>query len=68
MNAAAVLEMVVLVGFVVVLSGGKQKRESGWKLLASMLFVVAVVQCASMGLMVCSFIARGFGGGILILF
>jgi len=36
----------------VVILGGKQKREGGWKVLASMLVLVGVVQCASMAIVV----------------
>jgi len=56
MNVAFVLELAVCVGFVVVLLGGKQKRATGWKLLATMLFLVGLVQCSSMGLVVSFFI------------
>jgi len=50
MNFAAVLNMVILIGFVVVLQGGKQKRENGWKVIVCMLVAVALVQCAAMSI------------------
>jgi len=53
MSFAAVLELVTLVTYSVVLLGGKQKRETGWKVLAFMLMLVGVVQCASMSIVVC---------------
>ena len=45
-----VLELVVLVIFVTILCGGKQKRESGWKVLCGGLVLVAGVQATSCGL------------------
>lgn len=53
MSFAAVLELATLVAYVVVILGGKQKREAGWKVLASMLLLIGAVQCASMAIVVC---------------
>ena len=53
MSFAAVLELVTIVAYVVALGGGKQKRETGWKVLVFLLMVVGVVQCASMSIVVC---------------
>jgi hypothetical protein len=53
MSFAAVLELATLVAYVVVILGGKQKRETGWRILAFMLMLVGVVQCASMAIVVC---------------
>ncbi|CZR60462.1 uncharacterized protein PAC_10358 [Phialocephala subalpina] len=50
MSFAAVLELVTIVAYVVVLAGGKQKRESGWKVLSFLLVVVGLLQCASMAI------------------
>lgn len=50
MSLAAVLELVTLVAYVVVILGGKQKRETGWRVLALMLVLVGLVQCASMSI------------------
>ncbi|KAE8454058.1 hypothetical protein EG329_007836 [Mollisiaceae sp. DMI_Dod_QoI] len=50
MSFAAVLELVTLVAYVVVLAGGKQKREIGWKVLTSLLLAVGALQCASMAI------------------
>jgi hypothetical protein len=55
MSFAAVVELVTLVAYCVVLLGGKQKRETGWKVLAFMLILVGVVQCASMAIVVGDF-------------
>lgn len=48
MSFAAVLELATMVAYLVVILGGKQKRETGWKVLAFMLLLVGAVQCASM--------------------
>jgi hypothetical protein len=53
MSFAAVLELATIVAYIVVLGGGKQKRETGWKVLSFMLVLVGVVQCASMAIVVC---------------
>jgi len=50
MSFAAVLELATLVAYVVVIIGGKQKRETGWKVLAFMLMLVGILQCASMAI------------------
>jgi len=50
MSFAAVLELVTLVAYVVVIAGGKQQRENGWKVLSFLLFLVGVLQCASMAI------------------
>jgi len=52
MSFTAVLELATLVAYIVVILGGKQKREGGWKVLASMLLLIGVVQCASMAIVV----------------
>jgi len=50
MSFAALFELVTLVAFVVVLVGGRQKRETGWKVLAFLLVLVGALQCASMAI------------------
>ena len=59
MSFTAVLELATLVAYIVVILGGKQKREGGWKVLASMLLLIGVVQCASMAIVVCYSLERG---------
>jgi hypothetical protein len=53
MSFAAVLELATIVAYMVVIGGGKQKRETGWKVLCFMLVLVGVVQCAGMSIVVC---------------
>lgn len=52
MSFAVVIEGMTLIAYLVILGGGKQKRESGWKILSTLLLVAGVVQCAGMALMV----------------
>lgn len=54
MSFAAVLELVTIVAFAVVILGGKQKREVGWKVLTFLSFLVGAVQCAAMAIVVCA--------------
>ncbi len=44
MNFATVAELATIVGFLVIMSGGKQKRESGWRILGCLPGVVAGIQ------------------------
>ncbi|PYI30049.1 hypothetical protein BP00DRAFT_347205 [Aspergillus indologenus CBS 114.80] len=50
MSFAVVLEGMSLVAFLIVLSGGKRLRESGWKVLSLFILLSVVVQAASMGI------------------
>ena len=52
MSFAVVIEGVALISYVVIMVGGKQKREAGWKVLSSLLLLVGLIQCASMALIV----------------
>ena len=48
MSLTVVFELACLVGFAVVLLGGRQKHENGWRMIAGLLGVVAITQCISM--------------------
>lgn len=52
MSFAVVMEGMTLITFVMVIVGGKQKRESGWKILTGLLVFVALIQCTAMALVV----------------
>lgn len=52
MSFAVVMEGMTLITFVIVIAGGKQKRESGWKILTGLLVFVASIQCTAMALVV----------------
>ncbi|RFU36164.1 hypothetical protein B7463_g190, partial [Scytalidium lignicola] len=47
MSFTAVLELVTIVMYGVILIGGKQKRQNGWKLLSFMLVIVGLAQIAA---------------------
>ncbi len=53
MSLAAVVECATMIGFAVVVLGGKQMRVRGWKILVSLAMFVGVVQCCCMAIMVC---------------
>jgi len=52
MNFSIVLELATLVAYLVILVGGRQAREVGWKVLGSLLAFVAVAQLIAMTLVV----------------
>ncbi|KAI0006536.1 hypothetical protein F4779DRAFT_644123 [Xylariaceae sp. FL0662B] len=47
---ATIVELATLITFLVVIAGGKYKRETGWKLIGGFLLADAVVEFASMGI------------------
>ncbi|KAB5572604.1 hypothetical protein GE09DRAFT_1054667 [Coniochaeta sp. 2T2.1] len=49
MSLATILELAALVGIVLVMSGGKRRREEGWGVVAGLLAAVAVVLLGGMG-------------------
>lgn len=51
-SLAVVLEGMTFVAFVVILAGGKQMRETGWKMLTVFLVLIGLVQAGGMGLVV----------------
>ena len=52
MSFAVVIEGMTLIAFVVMLAGGKQKRDAGWKILVGLLVLVGLIQCTGMALIV----------------
>ncbi|TPX18050.1 uncharacterized protein E0L32_011869 [Thyridium curvatum] len=50
MSFAAVAELATLVGFLVIMMGGKMKREAGWKIVVGMLAIVAAILLAAMSI------------------
>ncbi|KAL8918880.1 MAG: hypothetical protein Q9172_005238 [Xanthocarpia lactea] len=46
MSFAVVMEGMTLITFIVVLAGGKQKREQGWKVMSALLVLAGLIQCA----------------------
>lgn len=47
---AVILHLVVIVSFLVVMAGGRAKREGGWKLLSGLLLAVSVFEFAGMAI------------------
>ena len=45
----------MIVSYIVILSGGKRLRESGWRALSLLILLAVFVQIAAMGLVVCEF-------------
>ena len=52
MSFAALAELAALVGFVIIMAGGKVKRQGGWKVLGGLLGLVAAAQFAGMAVVV----------------
>lgn len=52
MNFAVILEFATFISFVVVLLGGVQQRSYGWKLVCTLLTLVALIQAVGMSLVV----------------
>ena len=52
MSFAIVIEGMTLIVYLIILAGGKQKRESGWKVLAVLHVIVAALQVAAMAIIV----------------
>ncbi|KAK0643020.1 hypothetical protein B0T16DRAFT_415100 [Cercophora newfieldiana] len=48
MSLAVVVDLATMVGFLVIVAGGKAKRETGWRVLCGMLGVVAALQFGAM--------------------
>lgn len=60
MNFAALLECVALVAFLVIMGGGRQKREQGWKVLVGLLVLIGLAQCFAMSTVVRILLVLGF--------
>jgi hypothetical protein len=52
MTLTAVLEVATIAGFLVVMAGGKQRRERGWRMLCGLLLAVGFVEGAAMAIAV----------------
>jgi len=50
MAFALVLEGMNMVAFIVILAGGRAKRENGWKMISLLLLVNVAVQCVAVSL------------------
>jgi hypothetical protein len=52
MSFAVIIELATLIAYAVIILGGKQRRDFGWKVVCGLLAVGAIVQCASMAIVV----------------
>lgn len=52
MSFAVLIELATLMAYAVIILGGKQKRDIGWKVVCGLLAVGALVQCAGMAIVV----------------
>ena len=52
MSFAVMLEGMTLITYIVILAGGKQKRESGWKILSGLHVLCGALQLAGMAIIV----------------
>ena len=52
MSFAVVIEGMTTIAYIVIMAGGKQKRESGWKVLTGLHAVVALLLGASLSIIV----------------
>ncbi|KAK2070027.1 hypothetical protein P8C59_004562 [Phyllachora maydis] len=50
MSFAAAVELAAVVGFLVIVAGGKRRRETGWRILGVLVAVVAALQFAATAL------------------
>lgn len=60
MNLAAVAELAALVGFLVTMAGGRAKREAGWRVMATLLVLVAAAQLVAVAIVVCFWFLLAF--------
>ena len=54
MSFSVVLEGMTIAAFVVLIAGGKQKREAGWGFMATMAALAGFVQAVGMSIVVCT--------------
>jgi hypothetical protein len=62
MNFSLMVELACIVAYVTILFGGRQVRESGWRILAGLLSLVALGQLVAMSLVVGWHIHMRLGG------
>lgn len=68
MSMAVVLQLASLVAYIIVIAGGKQSRDKGWRMLVGLLGIVVALQAATMAIVVshCSSqaVSSAPGGGL----
>lgn len=53
MNFSVVIELACIIAYITILVGGRGVQESGWKILAGLLGLVAMGELIAMALVVC---------------
>lgn len=53
MSFAVLLELATLVAYIIIILGGQQLRQYGWKVVVSLLAAIVLVQCSGMAIIVC---------------
>ena len=53
MSFAVVMEGMTLIAYIVMMLGGKQKREQGWRILSGFHVIIAILLGAGMSIIVC---------------
>jgi hypothetical protein len=54
MSFAVLIELATLVAYIIIILGGQQLRQYGWKVVVSLLAAIVLVQCSGMAIVVCS--------------
>ena len=52
MSFAVVMEGMTLIAYIVMMLGGKQKREQGWRILSGLHVIIAILLASSMSIIV----------------
>jgi formate hydrogenlyase subunit 3/multisubunit Na+/H+ antiporter MnhD subunit len=52
MSFAVIIELATLTSYAIIIWGGKQRRDKGWKVVGTLLLFAALTQCVSMALVV----------------
>lgn len=52
MSFSVIIQLAAIIGYGVVIIGGKQKRDKGWKVVSGLMIIAGIVQCAAMSIVV----------------
>jgi len=50
MSFTVLIELATVVAYIIIIFGGKQMRDYGWKVIISLLAIITLVQCAGMAI------------------
>ena len=60
MSFGVVMEGMTAISYIVIIAGGKQKRESGWHILAGLHVIVGVLLGAALSIIVSRSVANSY--------